>query len=550
MRRAGVRHAVIHAPGIRIFALAFVVAIALTACSSGPASTSAGGSASDGPAFAVDSEDDGFLLTWNPARGIPTEPDIEVAVDTPMDEGWRPRDGWRRIDLGDDQRRTVRFTDVEPGLRYRFRVRDDSGEWSEPVERIHAVPTLPVVRITTDDPDPVFEEDKRYLDGTFVSESGAVAEGRTEAGMRIRARGNSTLTRVPDKKSYQVDFDEKVSVLGMPKASKWILLANYLDPTQIRNWTAMRIAAASGLAWTPQSRWVELYLNGDYRGVYEVSEKIDVGRDKVDIDELTSRITGGTDITGGYLLQIEMARQPDKDTWTTPRGVHVAVQRPKRKDSNEQQFAYIRDQVDAFEAALFSENFTDPVTGYRAHLDTDSFIDLWITQETTANTDAYFDSLYFYKKRDDPKLYFGPAWDFDTSLGTRFLLFADLETPWYSAIGPREVKPGERAYDERPWVYRLFQDPWFRDRVAQRWRAVLPEIEKIPGQLDEVESELAGARANDLLRWKDTEDSVLSTHRYGDVDDADRPGFVADWLRKRIEWITENVDTAIPRLPG
>lgn len=535
---------------LRTLAVAVALVVGVTsACASGSSADDAAGP--DAPPLTVDARADGFVVAWHPDRGVPDDPEIEVMAQTALDEGWRDETAWTRLDLDDADGDTIRYDDVEVDTRYRFRVRTEDGAWSEPIDRIHVATDLPVIRIDTDDPTPTFAADKEYNDAHFTLDPAGADGDAIDVDMRVRARGNSTWESVPGKKSFQVDFEEKTSVLGLPESKKLILLANYLDPSQIRNWTAMAISRATDLAWTPQSTWVELYLNGDYFGLYEAFEKVDTGKNKIDIDEPGPQVTRGDALTGGYLLQIAWGARPDKNGWITPHQVKIHVQRPQKKDSNDDQLAYIRDFVNTFEAALFADDFTDPDTGYRRYLDVDSFIDLWIVQETTVNTDAYSDSLYFYKKRGDDKLYFGPAWDFDTSLGTRLSLYAETTKPWFTTRAPpgSESTSDEEYVGERHWVMRVFQDPWFRARVAERWNVALPEIEKIPDELLEVAASLEPAKANDRLRWKDTVDTVVGEHRFGDAEPVDDPEFIADWLRTRIAFITEHVESSIDDYP-
>lgn len=522
------------------------------ACSSGTGDRGDDGAARDARALPlrVLSLPDGFELDWDPAAGVPEDPEIQVKVRTPLAEGWKDEGGWRAVPSVGAVGNSLVFDDVDVGRQYSFRIRTDDGEWATPVDRIHVVTTLPVIHLTTETSKPTFEFDQDYNDGGFALDPAGEEGTAIDAGVRIRSRGSSTWGGVPGKKSYQVEFGSKVSVLGMAPARKWVLLANYFDPSHLRNWTAMQISEATGLAWTPQARWVEVYLNGDYRGLYQVFEKVDVAKDKIALDKLDPTVTGGDAITGGYLLQITWGANPEKDGWITPHQVKIHVQRPKKKNSNAEQFDYIRDHVDAFEAALFADDFTDPDTGYRRYLDVDSFIDLWIVQELTVNTDAYVDSLYFYKKRGDDKLYFGPAWDFDTSLGTRLMFRGQTDKPWFTTSPWHSAtNPGEELIGEPRWAIRLFEDPWFRARVAQRWQKALPGIEKIPAELLEASELIAPAKVNDQLRWKDTHTQGADEHRYGDLEEVDEPTHIADWLSDRIAFMTEHVESTIDEFP-
>ena len=139
----------------------------------------------------------------------------------------------------------------------------------------------------------------------------------------------------------------------------------------------------------------------------------------------------------------------------------------KDPETTPQQWAYITNYVQAFETALFSPNFTDPVNGYRRYLDVDSFIDHYLVQEITKNQDVFWSSTFFTKERGDDLLRFGPVWDFDRSMG--------------SLKGVVDLGPeGFRARGRGPWSSRIFQDPTFVAQVAERWQELRPTFATLP----------------------------------------------------------------------
>lgn len=456
----------------------------------------------------VDMVDAGFEISWGPTPGGDADGyRLQVAV--------AGSGTWTDVPTGPaGSPPAATYDDVVAGTEYLFRVAENAapGEPQPPFSSVvtawYVELSLPVVRIDTVGDVPVVAKDP-YLDAAVTIDPNGHAVPAYSGTAGIKGRGNSTWNQ--PKKPYAVKLDAEGSLLGMPSSRKWVLLADYLDKSQLRTFAAARISEATDLAWTPQFRWVELVLNGTYMGSYQLAEKVDIGPDKVDIDEMDDDDDEGSAVTGGYLMELDGHRPATGDPgWVTPRGVDVVVKDPE--PWTDPQFGYIRDHVDTFESTLFSPGFADPVDGYGKYLDVGSFIDYWVTQETTRNHDAFWSSTFFWKDRDDPLLHFGPIWDHDTSMGQP-TEFTWSPTGWMSPVA-------------RPWVQRLFADPAFVDAVNARWRTLLPQISAVPGEILAIAPSLEAAKANDRARW------------HYSTPDTDEPQFLADWLGTRVTWMT------------
>lgn len=167
--------------------------------------------------------------------------------------------------------------------------------------------------------------------------------------------------------------------------------------------------------------------------------------------------------------------------------------------------------------ALFGPGSGDPVTGYQAYLDLDSYVDWYMVQELLKNQDANWSSAYMYKDRSS-KLHFGPLWDFDLSMGTtRGIVPVDPEQWWVD-------QPG------KPWVNKLGADVAFRNRLNQRWDSIKASVDQLPQQIIDLGSLLEEAVANDAARWNYT------------VAPEDTPTFLADWLTTRTAWFDARID--------
>ena len=341
--------------------------------------------------------------------------------------------------------------------------------------------SLPVVDIATAGAAPIVNTDD-YVPSTvsIASKKDATAAFTGTAG--VKGHGNSTWP-LP-KKPYKIKLDSKASLLGMPTNKHWVLLANYKDRTQLRNDVALYLGKKTSLAWTPDSRFVELVLNGQYEGLYELAEQVRVDTDRVNIDALSSTDGSAAKITGGYLLERDGNRDPATEAgFVTPANEPITVQDPAVPTAA--QLAYIQGYVADFEAALYSDQRGDATNGYAKYIDVDSFVDWYIVEELVENSDAWFSSAYMVKPRGG-KLTMGPLWDFDLSTMNAGVTKGKA-TSWY-------VK-------NLGWWAQFAKDPAFEQRVAQRWKVLKPQFDTVWAHLDAQRSSIASAAAQDEQLW-------------------------------------------------
>lgn len=266
----------------------------------------------------------------------------------------------------------------------------------------------------------------------------------------IRGRGNSTW-KYP-KKPYALKLDSKAEILGMPKHKRWVLLANWLDRTLLRNHVSFRIAMQTDLAWTPRGEFVEVVLNGRHIGNYYLCEHIKVDKNRVDIHELEE-----TDVDGGFMMEIDTYYDEPFKFKSAKRQFPYMFKDPD--EVNDAQFAFMRDFIGNLEGALYDKS-RFAAREYADYLDVDSFVDWWITYELTGNTETkHPKSTYVYKDKGG-KLKAGPVWDFDWKT--------------YRLNNEEWVTKTHLYYDV------LFTDPVFVAAVKERWNLYETKLRAIP----------------------------------------------------------------------
>lgn len=374
---------------------------------------------------------------------------------------------------------------------------------------------LPIFEVTTDGGVPVVEK-STYLPASLnIRPNGSDVDPLTTA-LEIKGRGNFTW-HAP-KKPFRLKLADRTPLLHMPPNKHWVLLANYYDNSFARTSAAMFLGRMTSLDWTPRGRFVEVVLNGQKLGLYQLMEHVRVGSGRVDITEMKPTDTSGEALTGGYLLEIEMRKTPAEVVsdgnvaFVTDRGTQMIVNSPDPPVA--EQLDYIRDHITELENALFSSDFADPVVGYAAWIDVPSFIDWYLVNELVRNRDSFQGSTWFNKERGG-KLKLGPLWDYDLSLGNPHA--ADL------------VPEGWWVRPTSPWFTRLFEDPAFARAVAERWF----ELQQ-PGRFPMVHTTITNLK--DLLGPAAAADRVLWGHGFDfkqEVDDVNR------WLTLRSNWLSE-----------
>ena len=383
---------------------------------------------------------------------------------------------------------------------------------------------IPVIRITTDGGVGIHDK-KNYVAGTItINDPENLYSEVTEytGRMGIRGRGNSTWSF--PKKPWKVKLDEKAPLLGMPADKEWALLANYADRTLVRNIVAMKLSEICGFSWTPRMRSVEVYLNGEYQGVYTLCEHKKVSPDRVNIN-----------LEDSYYLEIE-EQQDETIVWKTGMGVPMMFSEPE--EPTDAQFSYVKQYFEDFEASLRSKDFADPDKGYALYIDVPSFIDYYIVQELTKNIDGNLRKSSFITKESGRKLEMYHLWDFDLTLGNCGYF------DWAVGNGPenfwiKDFTSGSMRGDN--WFNLMMRDPAFVENLQARWNELLPELEKIPHFIDEQTLYLEKAQEHNFQKW-DIMESV-DWVKFPSLGSYEKEvAYLKEFYTERLQWLDRELN--------
>ncbi len=245
---------------------------------------------------------------------------------------------------------------------------------NEPIDKINQIPS----QIT------IISDDGRHL----LTDSGTV-----------RLRGNYSKSQ--PKAPYRIKFQQSHNVVGSPaKAKKWTLINNYGDKTLMRNQLAFELSRRFGMPYTPFCTYVDVILNGEYKGSYQLCDQVTVEKNRVNIEKMTANDNDGENLTGGYFIEADAYADGEYSMFYSDFGTGVTIKYPDEDKITWEQAAYIEDHYNKMEH--------DP----KRYLDRNTYLRHFLVGETSGNTDTYW-SVFFYKHRGNDTIYTGPVWDFD-----------------------------------------------------------------------------------------------------------------------------------------
>ena len=346
---------------------------------------------------------------------------------------------------------------------------------------------------------------------------------------QFKGRGNGSWEE--EKKGYKIKFDKKQSLFGNEANKHWVIIAcaNFDDITMCRNYLAYSLGRDifDGIEYTTSTQWIDVYVNGEYRGVYLLCEHVRVDKGRVDISSKYG------ELDTGYLIEYDAyaTGQPELDYFYIE-GLNYSFtlhspdpEEYAEKVTEEQyraQVAYIKDYVSRVYVAALTQDYAT----FSELVDIDSFVDMYILHEYCKNTDTGWSSFYLYKKKGG-KLYAGPAWDFDGSMnGAR-----GDSSPEGIYVAGSIMEHSD--FTASQLFIALYQNENFLQAVKERWQVLSPLIEQfVNEQLNDEMYELnKAAMGKNFVMWKGKTQQQAEEDWVNDVKE------LKAWLIARINWL-------------
>lgn len=330
--------------------------------------------------------------------------------------------------------------------------------------------------------------------------------------LTVRGRGNSTF-HAP-KYGIKLEFSKKTSLLGMPKDKDWALRSNYGDKTLLRDFMMNRLANRLGVSYVPRMRYVELYLNREYKGLYLLTETVKSSKNRVPLSKSDS----------SFLFEKEDSKKIDDPYFETRDGNLIHIQEPKQLSEKSLQMA--KDHLDDFEVYLHRQNFwgVDSLSNW---LDIRDFLEYYWVQEFAKNEDGKFTRSVFFYWEKGGTIHFGPLWDFDLGFGNESREKFAMPENWFI-----------RNYR---WNRYILMDARMQEMAKEYWTAHRETFRELIDSIPLYKSQIEKAAKNDIKRWPILDNTFLWAlrHSYDSYDEA--VDSMTVWMEKRFQWIEDNL---------
>ncbi|MFL5764114.1 MAG: CotH kinase family protein [Bacteroidia bacterium] len=365
----------------------------------------------------------------------------------------------------------------------------------------------------------------------------------------IKLHGSSTLWF--PKKSYGVTtltsmLDKNdVALMGLPKEHDWIFKGLYQDKTFLRDDISFRIANQMG-HYASRSIFFELVVNGDYRGVYQLEEKVKRDHHRVDIPKLKPTDVSGDALTGGYIVKLDKIQWDDQGWYsdypsniTSDSADFYIYEYPKADSMPVAQKDYIKNYIKHFEDVMVSSYFADPDSGYSKYVDVNSFIDNFIVNELSRNVDGYRCSSFFYKDKDSDggKLHCGPVWDYNIAWDNANYNGGNNSYGWqYQVYATQYYVPF--------WWWQFMSDNTFKNELKCRYQQLRANVLSIPSlyaYVDSMAIYLDESQTRNFTRWP-----IMGTYVWPNPspippDYPSEIGALKYWIQARLNWLDANM---------
>jgi hypothetical protein len=307
-------------------------------------------------------------------------------------------------------------------------------------------------------------------------------DGEINAG--VRGRGNTTWGY--PKKPYRIKFDSKQGLFGLTRAKSWVLLANWLDPTLIMNTVVFYFGRSCNFPFSNHGIHVDLVLNGVYQGNYLLTEQVQTGDGRVDINEDT-----------GFLAEMDSYYDEEPKFKTPNYQMPVMIKSPEDL-TDPSGYDFVKAAINALDAKMAANDF--PANNYHELINMDNLADFMILNELSGNDEQkHPKSTYIYRHDPalDPRIHFGPLWDFDWAFDYKGSGHVYFQNPQKRIFEPNYsgTEIGKKFFR------RFMDDQQFRSRYKARWQANYEHIITIWDFIDETAAYLEKSQQLNFKRW-------------------------------------------------
>ena len=388
------------------------------------------------------------------------------------------------------------------------------------------VSTFPTLHIYV--PEDPFVDRELWQDGTIALTDAPEEIAFETIDARIRGRGNSTWWSGENKRPLRFRLGEPRSMFGSEyEARDWILLADNFDRSLFRNYSALYFARSLGsMVFVPTAHRVHLYVNGEYMGLYLLTDERDVNLGRLEL------VWDADPSLSGFFLEMD-GRAPqtgvEGEDFVMVNGVPYDLRWPSSdEEMTERHIDYVQAYLEAVSLAVRSQDFAE----IEKLIDIETFVDFYLVQELYKDTDAWITSVFMHIDGvgEERRLYMGPVWDFDLAAGNR--------SGQILGHGPENLYVAVLHY----WYRYLLDVPEFREIVVARWDEIRDvqivwTIARIQETALRYEAEFARNFARHPLR--EIPQDIPPPELLAIDDFMGQVAYLVDWLEARTAWLDD-----------
>ena len=408
--------------------------------------------------------------------------------------------------------------------------------------KYYQLTNLPTVSIhTSSGENPLVKGEDFDANITIIYNDGSLIQ---QYPIQVRVRGNGSADA--PKKPYRIKLVGKSrhllkdSALESPaKAKKWTLLSNYTDKSLMRNLLAFELSRRLQSSYTVWGHPVDVIMNGEYQGCYQLCDQVTIDPNRVPITEMTSDDIESPNVTGGYLVEVDAYAfgEAPMSWFTSNRGIPVTIKEPDEDDIVPEQYNYIKNFFNKMEASVFSYDYTSYETGFRNMLDINSFLKHFLVGEFSGNTDTYW-SVYMYKDRNEDVFHVAPCWDFDLAFEN------DSRTYPINDHDDWVYKKASAAGNMKDLVTRILSDPNTIKELQEMWRDMRESEtfseEALTVYIDSMARVLDKSQTLNFIRWNNLS-TIVPMNPRAPKTYAEEIEFIKDYIKNRLGWMDEKM---------
>ena len=463
--------------------------------------------------------------------------------------------GWNEAEVNVDRGfRYVRYVGPNSsyGRVYELEFYGEAGEGGD--TQFYQPTNLPLLVVHTQTGDDMADKVTNLDAEAYVIYTSKKGKSKVVGGAgTIRGRGNASWDF--PKKPFRIKFAEKVEMPnGGAKAKKWTLINSYGDKTLMRNILAYDMSRRMEMPYTTYCQPVDVILNGEYVGNYELCDQLEVNKNRVNIDEMDATCTSGDELTGGYfyeydgnwnaktLSEWQALSETDQATYDvgfkTSKTNPITIKSPDEDEMQQTQFDYLKDYLNTVETQVYAGSASLP-----DYLDLETFARFFIVGEFTGNTDTFYE-MYQYKKRGDQRAYFGPCWDFDLAYDndnrTHSYLNNTSNTGWICNNGGSYIERYAGCGAMSSYVNKILANATTTQKLQENWAYVRATDEvssdALVGAVALLVDSLQQSQELNFTRWP-----ILSTKVHQNYQAlgswSSEVSTITSYILKRVSWM-------------